>query len=173
MTTDFRQRPEFKLGRSGERRVADFLQEKGFYVIPSYDYSGEDDDKAPRMQGKKTVYVIPDLDICRAGLRQWVEVKTKTRATHYRKTDQLQHGIDERHFAAYRAVQAESGCEVFLAIYELTPRPVVLVASIDDLDGLVDHHGTSNGSRMLYWDRRVFREYDLPTEVCDGTDPND
>lgn len=161
MTIDFRERPEFKLGNNGERFVAEFLQEKGYYVIPSYDYSGEDNNKAPKMQGKKTAYVIPDLDICRAGLRRWVEVKTKTEATEFKKTGELQHGIDVRHFESYLRVQDESGNEVYLAIYELTPRPVILIASLAHLEANVDHHGTSRGAKMLYWDRKVFHIYDL------------
>jgi len=165
MAIEFHERPEFILGSNGERLVAEFLQEKGFYVIPSYDYSGEDNSKAPKMQGKKTAYVIPDLDICRAGLRRWVEIKTKTEAVPFRKTGELQHGIDVRHFESYLKVQSESGNEVFLAIYELTPRPVILIASLAHLEANVDHRGTSLGSPMLYWDRKVFQIWDLPVAV--------
>lgn len=43
----FRERPEFLKGRSGELIVARWFQERGWYVIPSYDYSGEDGNKAP------------------------------------------------------------------------------------------------------------------------------
>lgn len=165
MAIEFRERPEFILGSNGERLVAEFLQEKGFYVIPSYDYSGEDSNKAPKMQGKKTAYVIPDLDICRAGLRRWVEVKTKTEATLFGKTGELQHGIDVRHFESYLSVQNESGNEVYLAIYELTPRPVILIASLATLEANVDHRGTSRGAKMLYWDRKVFHVYDLSSSA--------
>lgn len=163
-TLDFRQRPEYIRGRTGEQRVAEFLQQRGFYVIPSYDYSGEDNNKAPKLQGKQTAYVIPDLDVCRAGLRRWVEVKTKSEATLWRKTNQLQHGIDERHFNAYLAVQQETGSDVHLAVFELTPREVVLIASLERLAASIDHRGTSKGAKMIYWDRSVFHEYELPPE---------
>jgi hypothetical protein len=49
--TDFRQRQEFKKGRSGEQKIAEVLRRRGWYIIPSYDYSGEDGNKAPRLQG--------------------------------------------------------------------------------------------------------------------------
>lgn len=161
-SADFRARPEFIQGRNGEQLVAEFLKAKGYYVIPSYDYSGEDNNKAPKLQGLRLAYVIPDLDVCREGLRRWVEVKTKTEATYYRKKKELQHGIDKRHFEQYQIVQAETGCEVSLGIYELNPRPVLLIASIDDLNEYLCHEATSSdGSRMLYWDRHVFYCYEL------------
>jgi hypothetical protein len=48
-STDFRASPEFKKGRTGERMIASLLQRDGWFILPSYDYSGEDGDKPPRL----------------------------------------------------------------------------------------------------------------------------
>ncbi len=50
----FRERKEVLKGRSGEHLIAAAaaLQTKGWYVIPSYDYIGEKQDKAPKLKGQ-------------------------------------------------------------------------------------------------------------------------
>src|SRR5690606_34450197 len=73
----FRETAEFQRGRTGERLVAELLQSRGWYVIPSYDYSGEDGDKPPRLQGLREAFPVPDLAIARDGIRSWAGVKTK------------------------------------------------------------------------------------------------
>ena len=102
----------------GKLSMAQELKRRGWFVLPSYDYSGKDDDKAPRLQGLEVSYVIPDLDVCRHGRRAWVEVKTKGAATLTRTTGRREHGISQRHWRDYWHVQRATGCEVFLCIYE-------------------------------------------------------
>ena len=91
--------------------------QRGWCVIPSYDYSGEDE-HPPRMEGQAAAYILPDLDVCRQGHRRWAEVKTKARPSLGRISGELEHGIPLRHFEHYQAVQRESGCPVYLFIYE-------------------------------------------------------
>jgi len=116
--TAFCDTDEFKRGSTGEKIVATYLQQCGYYVIPSYDYSGDDGDKAPKLQGLLQSYVIPDLDIAKDGKRKWCEVKTKHAATWTRTTQQWEHGIPKRHLDSYLQVEAITGTEVFLVIYE-------------------------------------------------------
>jgi hypothetical protein len=111
-------REEFKRGRIGERIVALIMRSCGYFVIPSYDYGGSDGNKSPKMQGPKLALVIPDLDVVRGGKRHWVEVKTKDHADFTRMTDQLEHGIDLRHFEHYQRVESESGCDVVVSVFE-------------------------------------------------------
>ncbi len=94
-------------------------------MIPSYDYSGTDGNKAPMMHGPLMRLVLPDLDVCRSGRRFWVEVKTKSHATPTRCAgNRLEHGISARQWRNYVAVQDVSGCTVFLAICEASTREV-------------------------------------------------
>lgn len=162
-TAKFQESVEFQRGRNGERIIARWLQARGWYVIPSYDYSGEDGNKAPKLQGLRCGYPVPDLDIACKGKRLWAEVKTKTEPTLFRLLDRLEHGIEHRHFIAYHEVQEITGCQVWLFIYE-ERAGVVLSAALDDLSkrarwGSPSSRSTARyrGSAMVYFPRDAFR----------------
>ncbi len=133
MAMKFNETDKYKLGRTGELLIAKLLQKRGWYIIPSYDYTGEDNDKAPKLQGNMNAFVIPDLDISKAGSRRWAEVKTKTEATFTRITGRLEHGIPSRHYRSYKEVQDITGCEVWLFVYE-TNTGDVLYGKLDELE---------------------------------------
>lgn len=116
----FAEKPEFRRGRGGEDVVAGFLARRGCHYIPSYAYTGTDGDKAPRLHGLWTGYVVPDFDAAREGTRFWVEVKTKTNPVLWRRTGELRHGISVRHLADYREVERITGTPCWLFIYELS-----------------------------------------------------
>src|SRR5690606_14799396 len=158
--TAFRETEEFRRGRNGERLVAELLQSRGWYVIPSYDYSGEDGDKPPRLQGLSEAFPVPDLDIARDGQRRWAEVKTKAAATYTRLTGRLEHGIPKRHYWAYRRVQEITGCEVWLFIYEEQTGDV-LCARLDDLDSVKREYNGPKMSRggMVFSPRSTFKVF--------------
>jgi len=166
-TIPFQERPEFLVGRDGEQRVADWLKDFGWYVIPSYDYSGENGSKAPKLQGLRNGYPVPDLDIAKSGARRWVEVKTKKTADWTRITRRLEHGIE--HYDDYLRVAQETGTEAWLAVYELeasydmvTQRPVgpdLLIQSFDKLGE--PRRSTMNGKRMAYWPRASFDRFNI------------
>jgi hypothetical protein len=153
-----RETEQFKRGRNGEQLVADQLRAAGWCVIPSYDYSGADD-HPPRMQGQAATYILPDLDVCRRGERRWAEVKTKTAPCMGRISGELEHGIPLRHFEHYQDVQRESGCPVYLFIYEEAERKLIH-RKLDDLGpGRVSHSSTMSRGGMVYWLRRQFYEF--------------
>jgi hypothetical protein len=62
-SSEFRASSYFVRGRSSEQRVAQLLQKRGWFVIPSYDYASEDGNKAPKLQGQLGSHMIPDLDV--------------------------------------------------------------------------------------------------------------
>jgi len=146
----FHEQPEFLRGRAAEQRVSAWLQEQGWYVIPSYDYAGEDGDKAPKLQGYRVGHPVPDLDTAKEGKRRWVEVKSKTSANHRYTTDTYEHGIDLPLFQHYQTVQAITGTPVWLAIYE-EDTGFLIGNAIDALGK--PRIGTSNGKKIANWDR--------------------
>ena len=156
----FRETAEFQRGRTGERLVAELLQSRGWFVIPSYDYSGEDGDKPPRLQGLREAFPVPDLDIARDGQRRWAEVKTKAAATYTRLTGRLEHGIPKRHYWAYKRVQEITGCEVWLFIYEEQTGDV-LCARLDDLESVKREYNGQKMSRggMVFFPRSTFKVF--------------
>lgn len=148
---EFHERPEFILGRNGEQLVADYLKGLGWYVIPSYDYSGEDNNKAPKLQGIKDGFPVPDLDVAAGGVRRWVEVKTKTSPTWTIKTQRFEHGIE--HYDDYLRVSRETGTEAWLAIFE-TSTGELYMQSFKDLGE--PRRTTFAGKRMSFWARDAF-----------------
>ena len=124
--------------------VAALLQEAGWYVVPSYDYAGDEKDKAPKLQGNKYSFVIPDLDISRAGNRLWAEVKTKREPTEHRVTKRVEHGIPLRHFQHYQRVQEITGCPVWLFVVEESSGDVLC----GKLDELTKNGREYNGNKM-------------------------
>src|SRR5579859_7467257 len=107
---NIRESEEWQRGRAGELAVAEWLMRRECYVIPSYDYAGEDGDKPPKLQSMWRGHPVPDLDVSRDGIRFWVEVKTKKEAVLWRKTNELRHGIERRLLEHYQTVEAISGC---------------------------------------------------------------
>jgi hypothetical protein len=138
--------------------VVRWLQSHGFYVIPSYDYAGENGDKAPRMFGLRSRHALPDLDVAKGGRRKWVEVKTKTRSTLHRITQRVEHGLEERLWDDYTKVQSETGNEVYLAIYELST-DTLLMAPIDTLRPLA-RRSMWGRRKMIYFPRDAFTPYE-------------
>lgn len=164
MSAPFIERVEFKRGRACELAVSAYLRERGWYVIPSYDYAGLDHDKPPRLQGLRNAYPIPDLDTCRDGCRVWLEVKGKASARMYYKTGKYQHGI--HNYEHYLEVQEQTGSQVWLAIVEyadvhtwdeLGVAGQMLVQSLDALGS--PQQGRLLGKPASFWPRDAFRPH--------------
>jgi hypothetical protein len=163
------------MGRSVELTVSEWLKARGWYVIPSYDYSGNDRDKAPRLQGIADAFPVPDLDTGKAGERRWVEVKAKDSASFTHKTGRYEHGIE--HYDDYVKVAEITGTSAWLAIVETTTvresrsrwgeRGRLWVQSFEKL-GPPRRSGIL-GKRMAYWpvDSGLFYQFwvDLDLEA--------
>lgn len=153
----WRESDEFKRGHAAELAVADWLKRRDCYVIPSYDYAGEDGDKAPKLQGLWKGYPVPDLDVSKNGDRFWVEVKSKASAVLFRKTGDLRHGIELRLLEHYITVQAISGSPCWLFIYE-EDTSWLLSQSLRTLGKPVDVGSDGRGKKIAFWNRPQFRQ---------------
>lgn len=151
-----------EVGRMGERLVARWFQSHNWGVIPSYDYTGSNGEKAPRLMFEAASHVVPDLDLCRSGRRWWVEVKTYADAAENKRLGCKVHGIKQRHFDDYVSVERESGTPVAIAILELSTG-LLLTGALDRLSGVsfgCQCRGCARGAqcrapigRLRYWRR--------------------
>ena len=106
------------LGHAGERLVVSFLNARGSGVIPSYDFTGSDGQKAPRLMFSAHGLVIPDLDVSKDGIRSWLEVKTYHGPARNEREDCLVHGIERRLFDQYLGVEQATGTPVWIGVLE-------------------------------------------------------
>lgn len=156
----------FKRGRTAERLVATIIQEDGGLVIPSYDYSGSDNNKAPRLQGLDNSYVLPDLDISYYSVfnyeRTWVEVKAKRTIMYFRNLKREEHGISFLHWKDYLEVQRITKTPVVLFIYE-EPTQLILYEYINELEKTDSRRGEmkkgngKNEGEMINFPRAAFK----------------
>jgi hypothetical protein len=158
--TAFRERPEFLRGRAGEQVVAEWLKKRKCYVIPSYDYAGENGDKAPKLQGLWTGHPVPDLDVSKEGSRFWVEVKTKGYSPVWAKAPggpQHTHGIELPLLEHYRTVTLISGSPCWLFIYEENSS-WLLGQALHVLGKPASVGSDGRGKKIAYWFRQQFRQ---------------
>lgn len=110
---NFEQRLEF--AKQFEKAVAAWLQRRGWLVLPTYDFSGKDDDKAPKLMAQQwsKSLIVPDLLACR-GETHWVEVKYKTHAEWTWMTQRYETGLNLRLWDHYREVWRVSGIKIWI-----------------------------------------------------------
>lgn len=103
--------------REWERALATWLAGRGWYILPTYDYGGEGEDKAPKLMAPvgKNAIVLPDLLCFRAGREQWCECKWKACADTYRRGGYRVTGISLRLLREYERVEKATQAEVVLA----------------------------------------------------------
>lgn len=151
----------FRFGQIGERLVVRWIKAHGFLVIPSYDYSGEGGDKAPRLKGISSEYAIPDLDVALGGKRFWIEVKAKTEASWTHLTQRYEHGFSGRLYKDYLRVAEETGTPVLLFIVERKTSDLLT----QNLAALGEPRMSAiYGQGMVYWPRDGFRVIHTFTE---------
>lgn len=120
-----------------EMAFSAWLKRRRYKVVPTYDYSGLQDDKAPKMEAADPTasLVLPDLLAARDGRIFWFEVKLKTEATWTRCTQRYETGISFRLWQHYWQVQHESGGTVHLIFVHEKEREVRCgtLAELDDI----------------------------------------
>jgi len=157
-----RESEEFRRGRVAEQLVAGWLKRRDCFIIPSYDYAGENGDKPPRLQGLWHGYPVPDLDVCKKGDRFWVEVKSKKSAVEWQKTGELRHGVELRLLEHYRLVTTISGSPCWLFIYEENTS-WLLSQALHVLGRPVSTGNDRRGKTIAFWNRTQFIELERIT----------
>jgi len=104
-------------GRVVEEHVAAYMRKRGWWVVPSYEFSGKENDHAPKMvapPGWRDL-VLPDLQGFKDRRLVWLEVKSKTCCTlHHISNDLPVTGIAKRLYLHYQQVEIETGGTVYL-----------------------------------------------------------
>lgn len=159
--------------REWEKKVAAWAARRGWYVLPSYDYSGKGDSKAPKLlapPGGRDL-ILPDLACFRGHGLRWLEVKWKRKADLYRKTRTMVTGISLRLWNHYREIEQRVGGEVFVVFLHEQEREV-RGDKLSALRGYVDHTDPSDKmSRggMIFWPYERIPKWGS-LEMLDGRD---
>lgn len=147
---------EFKIGRAGEVVIAGMLRAGQWYVNPTCEYSGKESRHAPMTANDEEALILPDFDIAKRGQRKWVEVKSYGTPGDNRQHGCKVHGISKRHHKEYVEIERETGCEVWLFIYEYETKTVVY-AHIGSLPVLQEGVSPRLGPEV-YFARSEFKE---------------
>jgi hypothetical protein len=161
-------------GNIYERAVGRRYQRRGLRVLPSYSYSGGDDDerKAPGLHAlcETESLVVPDLLVCGGGRTFWTEVKFKSRTNVYRKTGRVETGFGLRLWRHYRQVQKESGQPVCVLCVHRAECEV----RGDWADKLAEHAREFPGNQkmppMVFFDWNLMRHVCTFTELMEGSE---
>jgi hypothetical protein len=166
-------------GRIGEGKIASWLLTRGQCraVLPAYEIEIESG-KGPRLFFTRVEFVTPDMLVFGSHGMFWVEAKTKTAFTWYRKNGTWQDGIDLRHWEHYLEVHQRTGIDIWLFFLhgdagrakntplDKYPPSGLFAQTIKKLRTCVDHtsyrHGTSG---MVYWNIDSFRYVAMNHEV--------
>lgn len=118
-----------RLGEEGEQLVRSWLINQGYSILPASLIANMG---APMLLGKEC-FILPDnLGWCK-GEPGWVEVKTKSHASHHElKPKRDEHGIKFYHWVAYEMVQMHTQIPVSLAILQIDIQSIGL-SLIDNL----------------------------------------
>ena len=152
-------------GQIGEGRIAQWAIARGYNVLPVYDVE-IDSGKGPRLYTTDGQLIALDLFVFHPDnhVAQWIEAKTKSVFSWYRKTQQWVTGIDIRHYEDYLQVAERSPWPVWLLFLhtddhsdkrpdEPWPCPTGLFGQrIDRLKDCENHRDDRWGrSGMVYW----------------------
>lgn len=145
--------------RTIEMAVAAWLMSRGARILPVYDYSGLGDGKAPKLTAFSATesLVTPDLLVARRGVLSWCEVKWKSHAFRFRRTNEDETGIDLRLWRQYRAVRSVTGARVFL-VFAHEHENVVTCDELGRLEALSPREsrtGLGGHPPMINWPLRL------------------
>lgn len=159
MPVNFRDLETWQRGHTAELNIAELMTRLGWQVNPTYNYTGAEDNKAPRSLARGgPEYVLPDLQVWRSREMRWVEVKSKASANPRRVGNFLEHGIDKRHWDDYVAIDQTSGAPVYLCVFEENTGHI-LIATVAHLAASAPREGMLHGNRgslMINWRRSSF-----------------
>jgi hypothetical protein len=118
----FRERPEWIRGDAVQKQCARLLGRcTNALVLPCYGAEGvELEDKAPILyRPAGSDLVVPDIMLLRRGAApRWLDVKAKSQPSWHRINGRWEHGCDYSIAEQYRAVEQETGYQMWIVLRE-------------------------------------------------------
>ena len=172
---------KLQVGRAGESLVAAWLRSRGNTILPVYEKIIEDG-KGPQLFLPDKLLIAPDFFVFNHDRAMWIEAKTKTAFTKYRKTGKWVTGIDLRHYEHYLEVDKVTPWNVWLLFLQLGGQakdsppnsPAGLFGNPLEYLSRHESHRHSNGgpSGMVYWameDLTLLAQYNQGGQICGPT----
>jgi hypothetical protein len=107
-------------GEEGEKQVAEMLLDKGWPVIPLYQY--ETNDAAPSLFLAEKDLILPDLQVFgKENNLMWVEVKRKRQWVRYRNN--IETGLNKRHAEHYLEIEKKTDAPVYIFFIHEKEKP--------------------------------------------------
>lgn len=156
----------FWIGKAGEVKVSQWLQQQGYTMIPM-----EREDHGPQITRGCAKKRLMDFLVARTDGAKWVEVKCKDSPVLFQKRHELRHGIDLPNWEDYLEVEALFRTPAFLAILQRKPEvtaepaPVVLFQSFSNLRQSLIPAFSPNRKfpyGAVYWRIQSFDAYPMP-----------
>lgn len=140
--------------RLDEIRFSNYVRTRNRrYVVPTYDYSGQGENKAPKLlapPGCKDL-ILPDLLELGHGLQRFYEVKS-------RNWQRWETGISTRLWNHYREVQGRTKIPVFLCFLHEKEDEL----RVGSIGGLTSHARQYFGTKMGYGGMTFFDYFQIP-----------
>tara|TARA_Y100000593_G_scaffold17462_1_gene34924 strand:- start:135 stop:611 length:477 start_codon:yes stop_codon:yes gene_type:complete len=100
---------KLSFGQEGEKDIALKLIEKGFYILPLYQFK---DEIAPQIIGEKQTIISPDLICFKDGKVVYFEVKSKNKWVDYKGV--LETGCNYKHYEHYKKLSLETKIKLYI-----------------------------------------------------------
>jgi len=100
---------KLSFGQEGEKDIALKLIEKGFYILPLYQFQ---DEIAPQIIGENKTITSPDLICFRNGEIIFFEVKSKNQWVNFNGV--LETGCNYKHYKHYKKLSIETKIKLYI-----------------------------------------------------------
>lgn len=138
-----------KFGEEGEELIAELLIQKGYSVLPLYQFTAE---FAPKILSKQSGFISPDLTVFKSGKVMFIEVKSKQRWVKFNGI--IETGCNYRHYKHYKDLSESLNIDLHLVFNHTQDKPeglytINILNSGRYWDGIVNNKKVNPA--MYFW----------------------
>lgn len=112
-------------GEEGEQIIGNLLMDKGYSIVPLYQYANTESAPSLFVGGKSLI--LPDIQIFGNNKKPfWVECKRKRKWVHWKKKRET--GFDAYSFKHYKKIQELTGLKVYIVFIHEDETPTGIYA---------------------------------------------